>query len=183
MINKLSKLGLLILLLGVLFDNYSNAQTPVCNLQFDIFELNSERPTKAIEDVKAVLTDLATEKASKSSAPNKTPLFTNLTSGRYKIEIIKDCYQRRIEEFEVCCKMLDEISAISKVLYLQKGDAKEVTKFGSTIFGVQGDNGQDRAKSNESTINGSAVILTKPKSVGSESGQGIGRNSGSGYNR
>ncbi len=135
---------LLILLLGVLIGNYSKGQTSVCHLQFDIFELNSEQTTKSIEDVKAVLTDLATEKASKSSAPNKTAFFTNLTSGRYKIEITKDGYQRRIKEFEAGCKTVDEISAISKVLYLQKGDAREVTKFGSTIFGIQGDNEQTK---------------------------------------
>ena len=163
MISKISNLGLLILLLGILFNNNSNAQTPVCNLQFDIFELNSEQSTKAIEDVKAILTDLATNKTSESSTLTKTSLFANLTFGKYKIEIIKDGYQRRVKEFELTCKTVDEISTISKVLYLQKGDVKKVTKFDSTVYGIQGDNEQYKAKTNESAINGKAVILTKPK--------------------
>jgi TonB family protein len=163
MLNKLSKLGLLILLLIILFSNHSNAQTPVCNLQFDIFELNSEQPTKAIEDVKAVLTDLTTGKISESSALTKTPFFNNLTSGKYKIEIIKDGYQRRIKEFELSCKAIDEISTISKVLYLQKGDTKKVTKFTSAVISGNHYNAQYAAKSNESAINGNAMILTKPK--------------------
>jgi len=160
MIDKLLKFGFLILLLGALCGSYSNAQTPVCNLQFDVFELNSEQPKKAIEDVKAVLTDLATKKISKSSI--QTPLFAGLTSGKYEIEIIKDGYQRRVKEFELSCKTVDEILTISKVLYLQKGNTKEVTKFGSTVFGVKDNNNQYTAKSNESAINFKAVVLTKP---------------------
>ena len=65
MINKISKLGLLILLLGSIFADSSRAQTPVCNLQFDIFELNSEK-AKVIDKAEAVLTDLATNKTNKS---------------------------------------------------------------------------------------------------------------------
>jgi len=163
MLNKLSKFGLLILLLGVLFGNYSNAQTPVCNLQFDIFEVNSEQPAKAIENVKAILTDLETEKINDFSALIKTPLFNSLTSGKYKIEIIKDGHQRRIKEFELSCKAVGEISTISKVLYLQKGDTKKVTKFASTVISGNHYNAQYAAKSNESAINGNVMVLTKPK--------------------
>ena len=163
MINKLSKLGLLILLFGVLFGSYSNAQTPVCNLQFDIFDLNSEQSIKAIDKVKAVLTELATEKTKESSAFTKTPLFSNLTSGKYKIEIIKNGYQRRIKEFELNCKTVDEILTVSKSLYLQKGDVKKVTKFDSAVFGAKDYGKEFKAKSNESVINSNAVILAKPK--------------------
>lgn len=162
--NKLLKLGLLILLLGVLFGGYSNAQTPVCNLQFDIFELNTEQPIKAIDKVKAVLTDLATKKTQESSALIKTPLFSNLTSGKYKIEIIKVGYQRRIKEFELNCKTVDEILTISKTLYLHKGNVKKVTIFGDdkTVIGTD-NNEQHAAKSNESTIADSITNLVKPK--------------------
>lgn len=160
MINKLSKFGLLILLLGIFFVNDSNAQTAVCNLQFDVFELNSKQPIKAID---AVLTDLATEKTKESSALIKTPLFSNLTSGKYKIEIIKVGYQRRIKEFELNCKTVDEILTISKVLYLQKGDVKKVTKFDSPVFSVKDYGKEYKAISNESAINSTAVILAKPK--------------------
>jgi len=134
MIYNLSKLGLLILLLNVLFINNSNAQMPVCKLQFDVFELNSEQPIKAVDKVKAVLTDLATEKINESSALTKMPLFNNLTSGKYKIEIIKDGYQRRIKEFELSCRTVDDVLTVSKALYLQKGDVKKVTKFGGSTY-------------------------------------------------
>lgn len=163
MINKLSKLGLLILLLGVLFDNYSNAQTPVCNLQFDIFDLNGEQPTKAIENVKTVLTDLATKQTTESSVHSKTPSFTNLTSGKYKIEIIKDGYQRRIKEFELSCKKIDEIVTTSKVLYLQKGDVKKVTKFDSAVFSAKDVGKEFKSASSNSGINSNAKIIAKPK--------------------
>ncbi len=164
MINKLSKFGLLILLLGVLFGNYSNAQTPVCNLQFDIFDINGEQPIKAIDKAKAVLTDLATNKTNESSALTKTPLFSNVTSGKYKIEIIKVGYQRRIKEFELNCKTVDEILTVSKVLYLQKGDVKKITKFGSSTYSgsVEVDYESDKPKSKEAVINSNASILAKP---------------------
>jgi len=164
MINKISKLGLLILLLGSIFADSSRAQTPVCNLQFDIFDINGEQPIKAIDKAKAVLTNLATNKTNESSALTKTPLFSNVTSGKYKIEIIKVGYQRRIKEFELNCKTVDEILTISKNLYLQKGDVNKVTKFGGSTYtgNVKVDNEQYEAKSNESAINNNASILAKP---------------------
>ncbi len=64
MMNKFVKFGLLILLFGFLLVHNSNAQTPVCKLQFDIFDLKSEQPKKPLEKTKVVLTDLATKKAS-----------------------------------------------------------------------------------------------------------------------
>lgn len=163
MINKLSKFGLLILLLGIIFADNSRAQTAVCNLQFDVFELNSEQPIEAINNAKAVLTDLATNKTKQSSVLTKTPLFSNLTSGKYKIEIIKVGYQRRIKEYELNCKTVDEILTVSKSLYLQKGDVKKVTKFGDlTVIGEKDNNEQYEAKSNESAINNNATVLAKP---------------------
>ena len=135
---------------------------PVCKLQFDVFELNSEQPIKAVDKVKAVLTDLATEKINESSALTKMPLFNNLTSGKYKIEIIKDGYQRRIKEFELSCRTVDDVLTVSKALYLQKGDVKKVTKFDSAVFTAK-DGKEFKAESNESAINDNVKILAKPK--------------------
>lgn len=163
MINKFSKFGLLILLPGVLFIQYSNAQTPVCNLRFDIFEFNSEQPVKPVDKLKAVLTDLATKKTKESSALTEAPLFSNLNSGKYKIEVIKTGYQRRIKEFELNCKTADEILTVSKALYLRKGSVKEVTKFDSkTVIGKKGGEVQFAPKSNESITNDNAAIIAKP---------------------
>ncbi|MDQ3750497.1 MAG: energy transducer TonB [Acidobacteriota bacterium] len=163
MINKLSKFKLLILLFGILFTVNSHAQTPVCNLQFDIFDLNGEQPIKAIGNVKAILTDLATKKTKEFSALTETPLFNNLTSGKYKIEIIKNGFQRRVKEFELNCKTAVETVTISKVLYLQKGDSKKVTKFDSKVFGTADEGKELKAESNESVINSNARIIAKPK--------------------
>jgi len=150
--NKLSKFGFWILLLGVSFGSYSNAQTPVCNLRFDVFEISGDR----VKDVKAVLTDSAAKKTNESLASGKTILFSNVTSGRYKIEIIKVGYERRIKEIELDCKTVDDILTISKVLYLQKGDVKKVTKFGSTVYTA-------KAVAQEYKGESKAVVLTKPK--------------------
>lgn len=162
MINNLSKFGLLILLLAVFLGNYSNAQTPVCNLQFEVFDLNSEQPVKVIDKVRAVLTNLATEKTDEFSA-GAMPLFSNLTSGKYKIEIIKNGFQRRVKEYELNCGAAAEAITISKVLYLQKGDSKEITKFDKAVFGIKDEGKEFKAVPNESAINGRAVILAKPK--------------------
>ncbi len=165
MINNLSKFGLLILLLGIFFVNDSNAQAAVCNLQFDVFELNTEVRLReyAVENVKAILTDLATEKTVKSSALTRMPLFSDLTSGNYKIEIIKNGYQRRIKEFELRCKNVEAIETISKPLFLQKGDSKEITKFESkTVIGQ--DNSYRAAKPDlsEPIVNSKATGLKPP---------------------
>lgn len=164
MINKLSKLGLLILLLGIFFVNNSNAQTPVCNLQFDIFEFNIKQPIKAVDNTRAILTDLTTNKTNDSSVVTKTPLFSNVTSGKYKIEIIKDGYQRRIKEFELNCKTSVEILTISKVLYLQKGNVKEVTKFRGTKYTgeVKVDDEQYKSKSEDAPVNSKATNRAIP---------------------
>jgi TonB family protein len=156
MVNKLSKFGLLILLLGVLLSIDSNAQTPVCNLQFEVFDLNGEQTVKPIENVKAILTNLGTNETKKLSDSTKTSLFSNLISGKYKIEIIKDDYQRRVKEFDLNCKAADKILTISKVLYLQKGDVKEVTKFDSAVI-----NAKDFAQ--EYKGKPVAVVLVKPE--------------------
>ncbi len=159
---ELSKFGFLISLFGVLLVGYSNAQTPVCNLQVDIFELSADKPAKSVKGVKIVLIDSATAKAIKSSASAESLLFPEISSGRYKIEAIKDGYQRRIKEIEIKCRTVDEILTISKVLYLQKGDAKEVTKFGSTAYNVPSSN-QQYVAADESILNGGALILVSPK--------------------
>lgn len=163
MINKLSKFGLLFFLLGIFFGNDSNAQTPVCNLQFDIFELNSEK-AKVIDKAEVVLTDLATNKTSKSLVFTEKPTFNNLTSGKYKVEIIKNGYQRRIKEFELDCKSSVEILTISKVLYLQKGNVKEVTKFRGTkyIGEAKVDDAQYKSKSEDAPVNSNATNLAIP---------------------
>lgn len=165
MINKLSKFGFLILLLGIFLVNDSNAQTAVCNLQFDVFEFNTQDKLRknTIENVNAVLTDLTTGKAIKSSEFTKTPLFSNLTFGNYKIEVIKNGYQRRIKEFELRCKNVETIETISKAVFLQKGDSNEITKFESTkTYAVKGDASQDKPELYKSTVNGKAISLTKP---------------------
>lgn len=169
MINKFSKLGFLILSLNVLFGSSSNAQTPVCNLQFDIFELSGG---ESVKDVRAVLTDSATGKTIKSSA--KSLLFPEINSGKYKIEATKESYQRRVKEIEIKCQTADEILTISKVLYLQKGDAKKITEFDSTTYGVQGMHQQYKA-TNESVLNGGALILAKPSYPAAARGSGDGR--------
>lgn len=165
MINKLSKFGLLTLLFGIFFVNNSNAQTSACNLQLDIFEFNVKQPIKAVDKVKAILTDLATGETKKSSVISNTPLFSNVTSGKYKIEIIKDGYQRRIKEYELTCKTVDEILTISKVLYLQKGNVKEVTKFDGTNYTGEAKvaDEQYKSKSEDAPINNKATNLATPK--------------------
>ena len=162
--NILSKFGLLALLFGIFFMNNSNAQTPLCNLQFDIFEFNIKQPIKAVDNAKAILTDLTTNKKRESSAITKTPLFSNVNSGKYKIEIIKDGYQRRIKEYELTCKTVDEILTISKVLYLQKGSVKEVTKFRGTNYTGEAkvDDEQYKSKSEDAPVNSKATNLAIP---------------------
>ncbi len=150
-------------LLGIFFGNDSNAQTSVCNLQFDIFELSSEK-AKVIDKAEAVLTDLATNKTNKSLVFTEKPTFNNLTSGKYKVEIIKNGYQRRIKEFELNCKSSVEILTISKVLYLQKGNVKEVTKFRGTKYTgqVKADDEQYKSKSEDAPVNSNATNLAIP---------------------
>ncbi len=77
------------MLVGIFFVNNFNAQTPVCNLEFDIFEFSINQPinavdvdgvkavnnAKTVDNAKAILTDLTTNKTNKSSDITKTPLF------------------------------------------------------------------------------------------------------------
>jgi TonB family protein len=120
--------------------------------------------TKAIESVKAVLTNLTTKKTSEISALTQTPSFANLTSGRYKIEIVKNGYQRRIKEVELNCKTVDKILMVSKTLYLQKGDVKKITEFNPNVYGVLNHKGQYTAKpSDEAGIGDKALRFAKPK--------------------
>ncbi len=163
MLSNIIKYGLLILLLSVVSANNSRAQTPICNLQFEISELSNKQPGKAVESVKAILTELATKKTGEFSVLAKMPSFANLTSGRYKIEIIKNGFQRRVKEFELKCKTIDEILTVSKILYLQKGDVNKVTEFNPTIFGVLNHNRQYTAKSNELTVKDNALSIAQPK--------------------
>ncbi len=147
------------MLLGGLFGNSSNAQTPVCNLRFDVFEFSGN---ESVKDIKAVLTDLLTKKTIEFSDP-KLLLFSDITSGKYKIEIIKDGYERRIKEFELKCRTVDEVLTISKSLYLQKGDVKKVTEFGSTGYVAKGNNEEYKVQSDGLAINHNALNLAKPK--------------------
>lgn len=154
-------------MLGIFLVNDSIAQTAVCNLQFDVFELNTAKVRLreyAVENVKAILTDLAMDETKEVSILTKIPIFANLSSSKYKIEIIKKGYQRRIKEFELTCKTADEILTISKVLYLQKGDVKEVTKFGgSTYIGsAKVDDEQYKSTSKEASVNSKATNLVIP---------------------
>lgn len=159
---KLIKFIFLVLLFETIFTNSSFAQTPICNLKIKIFELGNEKLFKAIENPTINLIDLSTKKSIKPVLTGET-LFSELGAGKYKLEIIKDGYQRRIKEIEVGCKTADEILTISKVLYLQKGSPKEITKFSPTVYGVHGTDQQFKAKENESTLNGGALILAKPQ--------------------
>ena len=83
MVNKLTAFGFLLLIVGIYSVVNSNAQTSVCNLQLDIFELNTEKAI-AIDKAEAILTDLTTSKISKSLVFSEKPTFNNLTSGKYK---------------------------------------------------------------------------------------------------
>lgn len=162
LLSNLIRYKLLILLLGGIFASNFKAQTPVCNLQIDVFELSNEQPTKTVDNIKAILTEPATKKTIKSSDFIKMPVFTDLTSGKYRIEIIKDGYQRRVKEFEFNCKMTDEKMTISKVLYLQKGDSKKVTKFDSGVYTLKSEGEQYKTNSNESAVNNKAAVPAKP---------------------
>lgn len=164
MINKVSKFGFLILLFGSLFVSNSNAQTAYCNLQFNIFEFNAKGESREnkVKNVRAVLTELETKKILESSDSDGAPLFNNLTSGDYKIEIVKNGYQRRLKEFKLRCKNVETIETISKSVFLQKGDSNEVTKFHSEVFTVKDDNSLDKTGQSESTVNGKASNLGKP---------------------
>ncbi len=162
--DKLTKFGFVTLLLGIFLISDLNAQTAICNLQFDIFEFNTQDKLRenTVENVNAVLTNLMTEKTIKSSDINRTPLFSSLTSGKYKIEIIKKGYQRRIKEFELRCKNVEIIETISKAVFLQKGNSNEITKFESKMFAVKGDSSLDKPEQSTSTVNGKASSLRKP---------------------
>ncbi len=152
------------MLVGIFFVNNFNAQTTVCNLQIDVFEFNNGFRLRDynIENVNAILTDLATEKTVKSGEVAKTPLFNNLTAGNYRIEIIKNGYQRRIKEFELLCNNIESIQTISKPLFLQKGDSKEITKFEAKSFTVKDDNSQDKFESSKSIVNSKSRSLVSP---------------------
>lgn len=162
--SKIEKFVFLIFLSGVIFTGNFRAQTPICNLQFEIFEFTTEKSAKkkAVNSANTFLTELATGKTIESSASVKSPLFTNLISGKYKIEVVKNDYQRRIKEIDLVCNSPDEVETISKFVFLRKGNSNETTKFGTTIYGVKDNTEQDTNKSNEIILNGSATLLSKP---------------------
>lgn len=164
LLDKLTKFGFLTLLFGIFLVNETDAQMAICNLQFDVFEFNTQDKLRenAVENVNAVLTGSATEKTIKSSGVNIKPSFSNLTAGKYKIEIIKNGYRRRIKEFELRCKNVETVETISKAVFLQKGNSNEITKFRSETFTVKGGNSPDITEQSKSTVNGKASSLTKP---------------------
>jgi TonB family protein len=162
MVDKLSKLGFSILLISVLFGSLTYAQTPVCNLRIDIFELQGERITT--DKVNIVLTDAATKKKIKPLASDEATLFSGITSGEYKIEVASDGFERRAKDLKLECRTVDEILTISKILYLQKSGTKKDIKYDGAIgYAVQKANGQTDSEAGKGVLNGSALVLVKPK--------------------
>ena len=86
---------IIVILIAVFFVTASQAQNIVCNLQINIFELDTSGnfSSKPIENAKDVLIDISSKKEINSPFLTKNILFTNLTPAEYSIEIKKDGYQ------------------------------------------------------------------------------------------
>ncbi len=163
MIEKLGKFGFLLLAFCTLA-TFSDAQTAVCNLQFNVFEFNpakSELTEYLVIDVEADLIDLATNKTITASESNKILLFNNLTAGNYKIEITKNGYQRRVKEFELSCRNVETIETIAKNIYLQKGNSNKATNFRLVKLGTVRIG--EKNESDQQSVNVKALSLVTPK--------------------
>lgn len=105
------------------------AQEVPCNLQITIFEFGSTGDQ--VQDVKATLTNLDKKFKLKPEARIDSIIFNSLNSGKYKIETLKDGFQRRSKEINVDCSIADKDGNVFENLYLWKGNAKEETKVAS----------------------------------------------------
>ena len=157
----------IVILFAVFFVTSSQAQTAVCNLQINTFELatNGKFSGKPIENVNAVLTNTTSKKDFNSSFLTKYVLFTNLTPAEYSVEIVKDGYQKRLKNIDLNCDIANETDTVLKTIFLQKGSSKEITKFNQTKFVLEEKKSEDLRSSEMSdnnTVNGKATSLATP---------------------
>lgn len=155
-----------LLVIGIL---NCNAQVNPCNLQLNVLEFGSNGLTEKniINDTKSVLTDLISNKTIKSVPLTKKPTFANLSSNKYKIDISKVGFQRRIKEIEVDCDLADETGTVFETVFLWKGNPNEVTKINSELYTVSNDNSDSQAVKVENTgdtkTDGKAFKFVTPK--------------------
>ena len=157
----------IVILFAVFFVTSSQAQTAVCSLQINTFELetNGKFSGKPIENVKAVLTDTSSKKEFNSSFLTKYVLFANLIPAEYSVEIAKDGYQKRLKNINLDCDIANETDTVLKNIFLQKGSSKEFTKFNHTKFVLDEKKLEDSRSSemlNNNSVNGKATGLATP---------------------
>ena len=167
MFDKLvSKLKFSVIFLAIVFVTNSQAQTPVCNLQINTFELETDGKFqgKSIGDITAFLNDRSSKKEFKPSFLMSDISFINLVSGEYAVELKKDGYQRRLKKINLDCGIA-ELGTVSKAIFFQKGNSKEITGFNPTIFSIaesKTEGLQSEKLSNNSTVNGKAIKFVTP---------------------
>lgn len=112
MINKLITISTILLLHGVLALGAA-AQQNTCVLQVNTF---SFKKNSRIGSPALTLTGLADGQSVRSGMISGR--FENISSGKYKLQVVKDGYSPRVKEFEINCDFVDGNGVVSQSVYL-----------------------------------------------------------------
>ncbi|HEX8567089.1 MAG TPA: TonB family protein [Pyrinomonadaceae bacterium] len=159
----------LFLIFGIVSSISVLGQNNICSLQLNVLEFNLDKQIQNADNVKVILKEEDSKKAIEASSFSQMPQFTNLTAGKYKVELIKDGAKRREKTIELDCNLADKNGITHTNIYLWGKDIKEFSnnKRGGVQF-VQGDSTVEFSKANcpnnsdKCELNKGAIDLVAP---------------------
>jgi TonB family protein len=141
----------IIIILTLIFSYSAVGQVKTCTFRIGLFEDMLVKDDKGrmvrpisqnnvIADATATASNIKTKQIFKSVSIDRTPHFIDIPGGLYKVLIRKVGYKRTLREINVDCSYIDAKGRFSEIVFLHRGNVKELfvdnsVVIGSTTFG------------------------------------------------
>lgn len=99
------------------------AQTKNCDLQIKTFSYNALPSAKSfIENVEITVTNLRSKEKKVLTTTLENTIFENLVEGKYKVNLVKKGYKKKVKEINLECNLADENNDLYENIYLWKAE-------------------------------------------------------------
>ena len=143
---------ILLLLVFTIFVHSVSAQQKVCDLQINIQDRTDK---KTLTNVEAALINSTGEKFSGKVVTDNF-YYSDLQEGYYELSAQSEGYKKSFKRIVLVCSEATEKNAVSKNIYLLRGNSNEKVHIIDKDFAVL-------QKSSFAGVNGLALSLPKPK--------------------
>ncbi len=101
----------------------SMAQTNTCDLQIKTFSYNALPSAKSfIENVEITVTNLRSKEKKVLTTTLENTIFENLVEGKYKVNLVKKGYKKKVKEINLECNLADGNNDLYENIYLWKDE-------------------------------------------------------------